>query len=278
MIPFHFDYYRPDTIKEAVDLYGELELQNKEPLYYSGGTEIITMARMNNIFTKAVIDLKGIPECQVFETNGDEFVVGSAVTLSQITEADFFPLLTRSCGRIADHTVQGKITIGGNMMGTIRYKESILPLLLSESRIVFAREKGTRIVSIKDVFKEKILHKKGEFIVQILINKDYAHLPYVHVKKTKNEKIDYPLLTLTAMKKDGSIRLAFSGLCPSPFRSESVEAAVNNPNLQTKDKIKQVIANLPDKIVSDIWGSKEYRQFVLEKTLENTMKVLGSEK
>lgn len=57
MIPFDFDYYRPDTIDEAVQLFRLLDSQGKSPLYFGGGSEIISMARVHNIHTKAVIDL-----------------------------------------------------------------------------------------------------------------------------------------------------------------------------------------------------------------------------
>ncbi|APQ73774.1 xanthine dehydrogenase [Clostridium botulinum] len=60
MIAFNFEYYKPDSLDEAVKLYKELSESGKEPLYYSGGTEIITMARRNDLVTKAVIDIKGI--------------------------------------------------------------------------------------------------------------------------------------------------------------------------------------------------------------------------
>ena len=59
-----------------------------------------------------------------------------AVTLTNIAEKNYFPLLSLAVKRIADHTIQDKITLGGNLLGTIIYKEAILPLLLSNSRVV----------------------------------------------------------------------------------------------------------------------------------------------
>ena len=44
MIPFDFEYYRPDSISQAVDLFMSLTRQAKKPMYYGGGTEIISMA------------------------------------------------------------------------------------------------------------------------------------------------------------------------------------------------------------------------------------------
>lgn len=126
MISFDFEYYKPDTIEEAVKIFQDLDSQGKEPLYYSGGTEIITLGRLNQLFTKAVIDLKGIPECNGLEMKNNQLILGSALTLTKIVETNPFPLLTKSAGRIADHTTRGKITLGGNICGSFIYREAVL--------------------------------------------------------------------------------------------------------------------------------------------------------
>jgi len=129
VIAHDFEYYKPEFLEEALEIYRVLESEGKKPVYYGGGTEIITMARVNNFFTKAVIDIKGIPECRKMEFEGDQLVIGAGVTLTDIGESGLFPMLGAAGGRIADHSVQGKITLGGNIAGTIIYHEAILPLL-----------------------------------------------------------------------------------------------------------------------------------------------------
>lgn len=274
MIPFDFDYYKPDTAEEAVQVYKDLESRGKQPLYYGGGTEIITMARAQNIFTGAVVDIKGIPDCNALEFKNEQMVIGSAVTLTQIYESGMFPLLGRTGARVADHTVQGKITLGGNIGGTIIYREAVLPLLLCDSQVLVSGENGHRLVPIHEVFDERLRLDKGEFIVQVITDKAYTTLPHVHVKKTKNEKIDYPLLTVAAVKKDGRIRIAFSGLCPFPFRSLQVEDDLNDKNSGWDTRVNNVISHLPAPVLNDISGTGKYREFVLRDTLLNTLKTL----
>lgn len=274
MIPFDFDYYKPETILEATEIYKELDAQGKQPLYYGGGTEIVTMARVHNVFTKAIIDIKGIPECNVLEFNNEELIIGSAVSLTQISESNTFPLLGRTGNRVADHTTQCKITLGGNICGSIIYRETVLPILLSDSQIVIASENGQRKVPIYDVFKERINLNKGEFIVQVITDKSYTTLPHIHVKKTKIEKIDYPLITVVALKKDDKIRIAFSGLCNFPFRSLKVEDCINDKNSSWEERIANALNNLPAPILSNISGSDKYRHFVATETLTNVLQTL----
>lgn len=274
MIPFNFEYYKPDNISEAVKLFDELDLKGKKPIYYGGGTEFISMARANNIYSEAVIDIKGISECIIHELKEGELSIGAAVTLTQIAEANLFPLLGLTVKRIADHTIQHKITLGGNISGTIIYREAVLPLLVSDSNVVIAGTNGIRIVPLMEAFRQRILLNKGEFIIKFIIKESFLNLPFLHVKRTKNDKIDYPLITLAALKCNNAINIAFSGLFQYPFRSISIEKHLNNTSLQTEDRIIEIINSISDNILSDLNGSAEYRRFVLQIMLSEVIEKL----
>ncbi|AKN29754.1 xanthine dehydrogenase [Clostridium carboxidivorans P7] len=274
MIPFDFEYYKPESINEAVTLFKELQSHGKEPKYYGGGTEIISMARVNNIYTGAVIDIKGIPECNMHTLQNDSLIIGSAVTLTSIAEQDFFPLLSLTVKRIADHTIQDKITLGGNLAGTIIYREAVLPLLLSNSEVVIAGSCGIKKVSIMDIFNERIQIDNGDLIVQIEVKRNFLDMPHLHVKRTKSDKIDYPLITLAALKDNDVIKVAFSGLFKYPFRSFEVENIINNKALNLNQRINNIISSISSNIYSDLNGSSEYRKFVLQSMLLETMEEL----
>ncbi|MFC4767818.1 FAD binding domain-containing protein [Effusibacillus consociatus] len=274
MISFDFEYYKPSSILEAVRLFQQLSLQGKKPIYYSGGTEIITMARLNLLFTKAVIDIKGIPECNALQIRKNQLTIGTALTLTHLSEANVFPLLTETAGRAADHTARNKITLGGNICGSIIYREAVLPFLLSDSEVVLAGTKGIKVMPINSVFIRELQLEKGEFFVQVRTDRSYAELPYVSVKKRKLEKIDYPLVTIAALKKENRIRAAFSGVCAFPFRSLEMEDDLNNENLPLEIRIDRAISHLPAPIIDDIRGSSEYREFVLKNTLFEILETL----
>lgn len=271
MIPFNFEYYKPETIEEAVDLFNSLKSAGKKPVYYGGGTEIISMARVHNVHMDAVIDIKGIPECNVHEVKDGKLIIGSGVTLTEIAELNFFPLLSLTIKRIADHTVQGKITLGGNLMGTIIYKEASLPLMASNSKVIIAGRNGKRKVLVRDIYdKEKGLNP-CEMIVQIVVEDKFLNLPYAHVKRTKNEKIDYPLITIVGLKDEKKISFAFSGICEYPFRSPKMEDVLNNNSISVNKRIKKAITNIPGKILNDLNGSSEYRKFMLHTMLKEAL-------
>lgn len=267
MIPFDFDYYRPDSVSEAVDLFFRLAAQGKKPVYYGGGSELISMARVGNVTFGAVIDIKAIPECRVMEMNDDRLLLGSALTLSEITEANLFPLLTKAAGRVADHTMQCKITLGGNIAGTIIYRECVLPLLLTDVRLVTAGPNGMVDYEISRVFNQRLKLQRGELLLRAEIPRSFLQTPYFHVKKTKSEKIDYPLITAVGLKKDGAVRMAFSGLAAYPFRDLSAEGILNDAILSFEQRANAISGVLDDRILQDHSGSKEFRKFVLKNTV-----------
>ncbi len=267
MIPFDFIYCRPDTLAEAAELFIQLQTAGKKTVYYAGGSEIITMCRAGSIRPDAVIDIKAIPECTRLEIEKSTLHIGAACTLNQIKESQSFPLLILACGRIADHTNQCRITLGGNLCGTIIYRETSLPLLLSDAQVTLMGPEGRRIVAFEQLFPGSTKLKPGEFIVQVHIPDWALHARHAHIKKTENEKIDYPLVSAAAIWKEGRLRIAFSGICSYPFRSEEIEAVLNDRSMPCATRSEKAIGLLPEAAYGDVEGSGAYRVFVLQNTL-----------
>jgi CO/xanthine dehydrogenase FAD-binding subunit len=271
MIPFDFEYYRATSINQALALFQNLDQAGKKPMYYGGGTEIISMSRMNNICTGAVVDLKDILPCRSMEFSEDRLVIGAAVTLTQIHESNLFPLLAQAGARVADHTIQNKITLGGNLCGTIIYREAVLPLLLADSEIVIASPDGEKALPINQVFRERMQLNRGEFVVQIRIPNNILSCPYIHVKRTKQDKITYPLVTVCAIQVDKRIRVAFSGVCNFPFRSLDMEAELNNTSLAIEKRVDNALNITPAPIPGNLEGSARYRRFIVKSLLNSIL-------
>ncbi len=275
MLSYDFDYFKPQSLQEAVELYHIMKTKGKKPLYYNGGTEILTLGRLNRVYSNAVIDLKGIPECGVYEWRQNNLFIGTSVELYQFEEKVLFPLLTNISGEIADYTARNKITIGGNICGQIFYREAILPFLLMDSQIVIANQNGTKKVEINEVFNQQLQLKEGEILVQIITKKGYITAPFISIKKRNQWHTGYPLVTVAAIKVDGRIRVAISGLCPYPFRLKEIEDVLNEHTLSNPEKVSKAMKFLPQPILNDVEGSKEYRLFVLKNTLLHILSQLG---
>lgn len=278
MIPFNFIYFRPGTLREAVEIFHQLSKEGKKAYYYAGGSEIISMCRVGEIKPDAVIDIKSIPECMQLECDREAIFIGSACTLSHIKDSGCFPLLGKALGRIADHTNQCRITLGGNLCGSIRYREASLPLLLTDADITLFSVSGERTVPFRSVFDGRMRKEAGEIVVSVTVPALAASAPYFHIKKTGNEKIDYPLVSISALVKDDTLHVAVSGVCSNPFRSKALELLVNDHSLPRRSRVERAYGTLPEQPYSDAEASGEYRAFVFQNTVEEILEAFENGK
>ncbi|AKL96065.1 xanthine dehydrogenase, FAD binding subunit [Clostridium aceticum] len=275
MITYDFEYYKPSSIDEATSLFQSLDEQGKEPVFFSGGTEIITLGRSNRIETGAVIDIKGIPECLVLTKEAGKITFGAAQTLTKVREKQYFPFLSKAIVEIADHTARNKITLGGNICANIIYRETILPLLLTDSQMVIASPTGLKQVPINQIFDQTLKLQRGELLVQVITDEKEIELPSLCIKKRKHWDVGYPLITVAALKKNEHIKFAFSGLCSYPFRNQNMEQSLNNQELSNEVKIAEAMQYIPAPVLNDVQGSEGYRMFVLKNTLLDILDTIG---
>ncbi|MDW0108451.1 FAD binding domain-containing protein [Sporosarcina aquimarina] len=275
MIAFDFKYFKPATAEETCETWNEVQRQGEKPMIFSGGTEIITFARVNKLYTDAVIDIKGIKECNVLELQENEIVIGAAVSLNKITDSKLFPLLGDTVKQIADRTSRNKITIGGNINSQLIYKEGVLPLLLVDAKVKLAKKKGEEVVPLQSIFDKELKMGPGEMLLQVIINASAVDLPYANIKRTKFSKVGYPVVSVAALVKDNQTRVAFSGVCSYPFRSHEVETILNDSKLTISERVEKVIGHLSSEIIDDLQGTKGYRIFVLRNILLDIAEELG---
>lgn len=278
MIAHDFAYYRPETLAEALALRHALDDSGRQAFWYAGGTEILSMARANAIQPGAVIDLKALPEGSGLALHGGTLHLGAWITLNQVTESRLFPLLGQTVARIADHTNQCKITLGGNLAGAIRYREAALPLLIADAQAHFASLQGQRTVPLADVFCGRLQPEAAGLLLGFNVPEPATKWPFVHEKLVHADKIDYPLFTLAAARdENGRIRLALSGLCDAPFRDGGMEAALNDPQAPVAQRVRAAIERLPAPVLDDTLGSAAYRLFRLELALGDALRALEGE-
>ncbi len=281
MIPFDFAYYKPSTAGEAVSLFHDLDSQGKNPMYYAGGTEIISFSRLYQLYPQAVIDIKGIPECHVLEYRQDNLVIGAAVTLTQIQESNFFPLLSWCGGRVADHTIRDKITLGGNICARIPYREAVLALLVADCEIVIEGRSGPRREPLVQAFNQTLRLGSGELLLQAVVNKYFTGLPFYSSKRTTDgqvnypqDRVGYPLVSSAFVKKDAGVSAAFSGVCAFPFRSPELENILRDGTVSIEERLDRIVRHLPGPVLNDMEGSSDYREFLFRNTIKDALEKL----
>ena len=270
MIPNNFVYYRPENLAEASQAYTIADKDGLDPLYLAGGTEITTFCRNGTIKPGALVDIKLIPECRRLDVEGDDYVFGSALTLNEVVESGFFPLLSRAA-QIVDHTVRNRLTLGGNIAGRLPYRETVLPFLLVDSRVRLAGAEGERVVLLSDIFSKRLRLEPGEFLVQLLVPKEEAVRPWYYSREVRKTRVDYPLVTACFLIEKGSIRIAMTGACGFPFRATAAEEVLNDSTLAPSEKPPRAIDAIPHVFLEDMRASGPYRRMLLERSIARAL-------
>jgi len=276
VIPFDFQYLQPTSLEEAIEAFARAEEDGLQPVYWAGGTEILTFGRTMELSCGAVVDLKEIPELRRHELRDGEIHLGAALTLAEVCERDLFPLLTKAAGRVADHTARYKITLGGDIAGRVPYREAALPFLLAESsRARLRSSMGERTVPFAEVFDGALrLERPDEVLVELTLDEDDARCPAFHRKETRLDWVDYPLLTLAGLRRGDEVRFAFSGLTAEPFRSGTMERALAGRG-SPMERAERALEEVPGQVMDDIHGTAAYRRFVARTALEDLYSDLG---
>lgn len=274
MISFDFEFYRPENLDGAVNLYKELSDSDKKVLYYAGGTEIVTSFRKESVKADALIDIKTIAECTKMSKEGDYLYFGSALTLNEIVEKDYYPMLSEISRKVADHTVRNALTLGGNICGRLPYREVVLAFMLAESTCLIASEVGIKEVAFNEAFDKRLILKNGEFLVAIKVKKSSISKNYYRERKVKIGDIDYPIFHLAISEERGIIKAAFSGATGFPIRSDELDKLLSSSKAHS-EIADDIISNFPYPIRDDIKASKGFRAKLLRDAIESGLDYIG---
>jgi len=265
VIPFDFDYCKAETVEEALNAYVEFAESGKSPLYYAGGTEIVTFCRRGQITPDAVIDIKSIPECRAMDKKEGMAVFGSALTLSEIADSKTFPLLEVICRGIADRTVRNRLTLGGNVCGRLPYREAVLPFLLCDGEALVAGKNSTRQVPLKTIFDKRLKLAPGELLLQLDVPVEALEFPYSLVRKTDGSKVAYPIVTAAGVKAEDGVRVALSGAFGYPVLA----------GVPGNASFAGLLEPFAGSFFSDVLASSDYRRFLTELSLSLVLEELG---
>ena len=274
MIAADIAYLRPETPEEAVDAWRRQESAR----YLAGGTEVTTAARRTAAYDlHACIDIKRIPETNVHEIRDDHLHLGAAVTLSDITDRDLFPLLSATCRGIADRTVRNRLTLGGNLAGMLPYREAALPLLIANATVqsITPGSDGTPPVRrerrLREIFDRRLVLSPGELVLSFAVPVAAVKWPWHHRRKTRTGPVDYPLATTVLVRDNTKIRFAVAGAHPYPFRSDAVDALLSKNGTAGIPAVMAAIGPLR----GDSRATAEYRVNLLQNMIRVSLEALA---
>src|SRR5262249_18804192 len=115
VIPASFDYLRPDTINEAL----EMARCHEDAQFLAGGHALLPEWKLRRSRPSTLIDLGRIAELRGIEIRGTVVRIGAMTTSAEIEYsraiARTAPLLPQAAGVISDPLIRNRATLGGSL-------------------------------------------------------------------------------------------------------------------------------------------------------------------
>jgi aerobic carbon-monoxide dehydrogenase medium subunit len=185
-----FKLHRPESVAEASEL---LERLGDEAVIYSGGTELLLVAKMGFTDFTALVDVKRIPELTGVSANG-ELRIGSAVTHRSLERSDVvlrdWPALAEMERHVGNVRVRNTGTIGGNLCFADPHSDPATFLLAVGGELTLQRGSAERRIPVGEFVRGPYMTalEPGELLVSVHVPRLGDGTRVVHRKISFRER------------------------------------------------------------------------------------------
>lgn len=237
-----------------------MEAKGADSVYMAGGTEINRLG--SSVNAETLISIKKLDELRFVRTEGGKVWIGATTTFQEAIDSPETPAYFKdACAFMASRTKRNMATIGGNI-ASLRDDSYIVPCLIAaKATVVYllaGKEESGCICCYmskaqKGELKDALIIKIGLDPERIVLSKRYANTAMSHSRLN----ISYGYNTIG---KDVSVGAAIknAGL----YKLEAVE------NLGNEQEVIDWARNVKElKINTDMYGSEEYKRYLLGATI-----------
>jgi len=153
MKPVAFEYCRPDTVGEALDILAE---RRDAAAVLAGGMSLGPMLNLRMVRPKSVIDISRLPGLNGVDVRGDRIVTGATVIQADALESPVIrrelPLLALALPWVGHFQTRNAGTLGGSVAHADPSAEIPLCLVACDATVVLRSRRRERRVQARDFF------------------------------------------------------------------------------------------------------------------------------
>ena len=272
----HFEYLRPGSTKEALQMKSEFGGRAK---YWAGGTDmVLRWCREIDQFSYC-IDITYLKEMDGIEVEEDCIRLGALVTLSALERAGdrhhLLKMLSDVTKLMCTPQTRTLATVGGNLTNASPAADLTPPFIATDSVAEIATESGVRTVPM-DQFFEGV---NKTVVRDDLLSAIVIPLPAKQRKAAKYHRIDRTVVDIALVNASTSISVdssntimragvALGAVAPIVIRSPAAEQFLEGKCMDSisDGDIEKAgeIAAFDGKPISDVRASAEYRQAMIK--------------
>lgn len=217
MKPRPFDYVRPDTVEEALDILAE---QADDARILAGGQTLVAMLNLRVVEVATLIDITRIGELASIREFDGKVEVGAAVTQANLLAwpplPQKLPLVRAALPFVGHFQTRNKGTVCGSIAHADPSSELSLALALLGGEIVLRSRKGTRVLTA-DEFQQGMLMTAREPDELITAVRFPVHKACVAFREVARRHGDFAIIAVAALIENGNdIRIGVGGMGDRP--------------------------------------------------------------
>ncbi len=254
MIPAAFEYARPGSVEEAIELLGR-----EDAKVLAGGHSLIPLLRMRFARPSLLVDVGRLEGLRYVREDGDRIAIGALTRHADLVRD---PVLARSCGllvqaakEVGDPQVRHRGTIGGSVAHADPASDLPTAVLTLDAELVARGPGGERTIRAREFFTgpfETAL-ASDELLTELRVRMSPAGVYLKHVRRAQ----DWATVAVAAARVDGRVNVGLAGMGPTPMRAWAVENALAD-GAPLDEAAGWVLEGT--EAPSDVSGSADYRK------------------
>jgi len=231
MKPPPFDYHRPNTVGEALELLARFA---GDASILAGGQSLVPMMNMRLAEPPVLIDINRIPQLTGVVSEAEGFIVGAMTRQRAIEESPVLrngqPLLLEAVSHIGHVMVRNRGTIGGSLAHADPAAELGVVALALGVEIVLQSSKGKRVIPADQFFFGPFMtaRQDNEMITEVRIP---ARAPgsgwaFLELARTYGNFAVAAACAIVELTEGtiSNVRLVLGGVAPTPVRAPEAES------------------------------------------------------
>jgi aerobic carbon-monoxide dehydrogenase medium subunit len=232
MIPAKFDYARPASLADALDV---LAAGGEDAKVIAGGQSLLPLLRLRLAYPDLLVDIGGLDELRGVRDTGDALEIGALTTHYTLTRdplvAEHCGLLAAAAGTVADPAVRHRGTIGGSLSHADPAGDLPAVIAALDATLLAAGPGGERSIAAADFFVDYLTTalRPGEILTAIRIPKLGPGWGFRYEKFHVTAQ-DWAIVGVAALarRSNGHVaeaRIGLTNMGTVPIRAHAAEAA-----------------------------------------------------
>lgn len=275
MIPASFDYVRPASLGEAVQVLTDA---GEDAKVLSGGQSLLPLLRLRLAYPSVLVDVGRLEELRGIRDEDHHVYIGATTTHDEVVRSPVVnaecPLVALATATVADPAVRHRGTLGGSLAHADPAGDLPAVAVALDMEFVIHSTSGERVVAARDFFLDYLetALELGDVLAGIRVPKLGEGWGFHYEKFHRTAQAWAIVGVAAAVRLSGQAsgegrrieeaRVGLTNMGPTPVRATQVESAVRGAGLNGGDAVREAAQNAAEDTSppTDLHAAPDYRR------------------